>query len=172
MWKISKHQCKIELNKFSLLNDAFIGVINYYIKDYSKKYPSDIQKENILSYLKSRGQIEQCFQEIVDTIVYYSIKKKLNKKEYKEKLRLDYRKSHYSNGSVVLIDFIKTIDYLYGYDENIYLPIFEYAFDIFVNYYEMLFILFMNNLDGDNYASIQYEQSTHLIQVEDRFQQN
>jgi len=172
MWKVSKYQCRIEQNKFALLNDSFISVINYYLKDYSKKYPNDIHKEHILSYFKSRGQIEQCFQEIVDTIVYNGLKKKINKKECKEKLRFDYRKSHYSNGSIVLIDFIKTIDYMYGYDENIYLPIFEYAFDIFVNYYEMLLILFMNNLDGDGFTSNHFLQNTPVLQVEDRFQKN
>jgi hypothetical protein len=171
MWKVSKYQCRIEQNKFSLLNDSFIGVINYYLKDYSKKYPSDIHKEHILSYFKSRGQIEKCFQEIVDTIVYYGLKKKINKKELIKKLQNDYRRCHYSNGSNILIEFIKTIDYTYGYNENKYLPIFQYSFEIFVNYYEMLFSLYMNVLEAENFHFMEYFQNTPSIQIENSIQQ-
>ena len=56
---------------------------------------------------------------------------------------LDYQIAHYSNGNTMLIDFIKKMKNEYEYNEETDLIFFYFFYDLYIKYYEILYIKFI-----------------------------
>lgn len=164
MWQISKKKCRNLENKFSLLNASYFDILFYYIKDYKRKFNDNSKKsKGIINYLISKGEVENCFKNAVDTIYFNSIKKSTyTKNEIIYNLLLDYQIAHYSNGNTMLIDFIKKMKNEYEYNEETDLIFFYFFYDLYIKYYEILYIKFIEPViqidikKVDNYSLLSF----------------
>ena len=156
MWKISKTKCRLEINKFKILNDCFFELVTQSIQDYNNTYRKHSGYiPSILDFFDKENYIELRFQQITDVIIASTpMESILNNKESLKLLKHNYKEYHYTDGKNLLADFVNKMDATNGYNEDRDLPIFDYIFEAHKNYYETLYYYLIEANETNNNEEI------------------